>query len=82
MPVQTRTEYRVRVIGKKGEKFVPNAYNADVSVAVNIYGREKSSLLNRTEGNKVTIEKHIIETEITDYTEVADKLIADAGDSL
>ena len=76
MPTQTeRTEYRIRVKKKNLEIFVPNAFQTDVSEAVKVYNREKNSLMNKTEGNVVTIEKHIIDTKVIDYSETADKLL-------
>lgn len=81
MSTKERTEYQVRVAkgDGSGEIFVPNAIQSDVTVAVNIYRRELDSLMNRTQGNTVTIERHIVKTEITDYTETANELLKNAG---
>ena len=70
-----KTEYQVKVKSSSGYQFVPNWFQSDVSAAMEVFIRERDSFVNRTKRAKVTIEKRIITTEITDYTAIAFKII-------
>lgn len=70
-----KTEYQVKVKSSSGYQFVPNGFQSDVSAAMEVFIRERDSFVNRTKRAKVTIEKRIITTEITDYTAIAFKII-------
>lgn len=75
-----KSEYRIRVIKNGKDAFVSNAYQMDIEKALEVYVREKESLMNKTTGAEVIIEKHRIETTIENFTNQAEKILRNKND--
>ena len=70
-----RTEYVVKSTTTKGESFVPNAFQTDIEIALHVFQGTKTSIMTKTTGAVITMERHRIRTIVEPYTEIAEKML-------
>ena len=70
-----RTEYVIKSTTPKGESFVANAFQMDIEQALKVFQAQKKSLITKTMGAVITMERHRIRTIVEPYTEIAEKML-------